>query len=282
MAPIVRLRVLVPDVPEEILRHYEVFDEQTRLSAGDGQLEAARTRTILERYLPPPPATIVDVGGAAGVYAHWLAARGYEVHLRDIVARHIEQAAAASSAEHPLASAALGDARDLDLESDSSDGVLVMGPLYHLTEQRDRLAALREARRVLRSDGVIVAAAISRYASALDALWRGRYDDPAFRAVVHRDLTDGQHRNPTDDLSYFTTAYFHTPDDLAAELTESGFRDVTVLPVEGIGWIIPDFGARWADEASRREILDLIGRTEEAPELLGVSQHLLAVGYRPA
>ena len=270
----------MPDIPEEILEHYEGYNEQQRLSSGDGQLEAARTRVIIARYLAPAPAIVADVGGAAGVYAHWLARRGYTVHLRDVVPRHIEQALATASPDRPLASAAVADARALDLESASVDAVLLLGPLYHLTGRADRLAALHEAGRILKPGGVLLGAAISRYASALDGLWRDLLSDPAFGPIVDRGLATGQHRNPTDDPTYFTTAYFHRPADLASELTEAGYADVEVLPVEGIGWIIPDFDSRWADEAARQPILDLIERTEGVPELLGVSQHLLAIGRR--
>ena len=270
----------MPDVPDEILQHYQRYDEQWRLSSGDGQLEEARTRLLLDRYLPPAPATVADIGGAAGVYSHWLAQHGYTVHLRDVVPRHIDQALAAGSSEHPLASAAVADARELDLDASSADAVLLLGPLYHLTDRVDRVAALQEAGRILKPGGPVLVAAVSRYASALDGLWRNLLSDPDFRPIVEQGLATGQHRNPTDNATYFTTAYFHRPRDLGSEIAEAGFVDVEVLPVEGIGWIIPDFEERWAVEANRQLILDLIERTERVPELLGASQHLLAVGHK--
>jgi len=67
----------------EVTAHYEVADEAGRLLQMTGQLEAARTREILTRYLPAPPAVILDVGGGAGIYALWLAELGYTVHLID-------------------------------------------------------------------------------------------------------------------------------------------------------------------------------------------------------
>ena len=62
---------------------------------------------------------------------------------------------------------------------------------------------------MLRPGGVLTAAAISRFASMMDGLLRGSLDDPAFEAIVERDLRDGQHRNPTGRPEWFTTAYFH-------------------------------------------------------------------------
>jgi len=271
-----------PTIPPEIATHYETYDERTRLRDGDGQLEEARTRLLIERHFPAPPAVVLDIGGGPGVYAHWLAAAGYDVHLRDPMPRHIEEAIDAASDDHPLASAAVGDARLLDFEDGSADAVLLLGPLYHLTDLGDRLVALREARRVLRPGGVVLAAAVGRFASALDGLWRNLLADSEFRSILEGDLTDGQHRNPTGDLTYWTTAYFHRPDGLRAELEQAGFERSDVLAVEGIGWIMPDFAERWAEAASRRHILDIVARTEREPSILGASQHLLGVGWKPA
>src|SRR5262249_7357408 len=164
------------------------------------------------------------VGGGPGVYACWLARLGHEVHLVDAVPLHVEQAREASrrQPDHPLASAAAGDARRLDRPDGSADAVLLLGPLYHLTDLADRLAGWREAGRVLKPGGVVLAAAISRFASTLDGLRLGSFDDPAFARIAERDLLDGQHRNPTDNAMYFTTAYFHRPEELKAEAEEAG------------------------------------------------------------
>src|SRR5690242_4625219 len=84
-------------LPPEMFDHYRQVDEAERLSSGVGELERDRTRDILDRHLPKPPATICDIGGAAGVHALWLAQLGYEVHLVDPVQHHVEQALAASA-----------------------------------------------------------------------------------------------------------------------------------------------------------------------------------------
>lgn len=270
--------MVTPEIPPEINDHYEGINEEGRLTHGDGPLEEARTRLLIQRHLTAPPGVVADIGGGAGIYAHWLAATGYSVHLRDPMSKHIEIATAESGSQ--LASAGVGDARAIDLSDDSLDGVLLLGPLYHLTELPDRIRALSEAHRVLQPGGVVFAAGISRHASVMDGLWRNLLVDPAFRSIVDRDLTEGQHRNPTGNPGYFTTAYFHRPADLRAELEEAGFSHVEVVAVEGVGWIMPDFNERWADEDSRGLILDMVALTETDPEILGASPHLLAIGWK--
>src|SRR5581483_6724503 len=185
--------------PEAIANHYASGYETDRLQQGAGQLDRERSRELVARFLPPAPATVLDIGGGPGGHACWLAARGYQVHLIDITPLHIELArqASARQPDAPLASALFGDARALSWADGTVDAVVLFGPLYHLTDRADRLGALREAHRVLRPGGVLLAAAISRFASTFDGLCRGFLKDPHFADIVRQDLTDGQHRNPT-------------------------------------------------------------------------------------
>lgn len=265
-----------------IVDYYRESNEESRLRTGYFQLEQERTRELISRHLPPPRARILDVGGGAGVYASWLASVGYEVHLVDSVAKHVEQARAASrkQPDHPLASAEIGDARRLTQEDDSADCVLLLGPLYHLVEREDRLACLREARRVLRPGGLLWGAGISRFASLFDSLAHGFFADPAFATILARDLEDGQHRNPTVNPVYFTDAYFHRPGELSREFLAAGFQVVEIAAIEGPGWLADDFDRIWRDPAQRARLLEAVRRVEREPSILGASAHIMAVGRK--
>jgi ubiquinone/menaquinone biosynthesis C-methylase UbiE len=267
---------------DEILHHYGEVDEASRLRQGWFQLEHARTQELILRHLPPAPATIIDVGGGAGMYACWLAARGYEVHLIDPVPKHVEQARAASAEqpEHPLASAEVGDARQLAHSDTSTDVVLLLGPLYHLVEREDRLACLREAHRVLRPGGLAWGAGISRFASLFDSLSSGFFDDPAFAPILVRDLEDGQHRNATGNPIYFTDAFFHKPGELSREFLAAGFQVVEIAAIEGPGWLACDFERLWNDPIQRERLLAAIRKVEREPSVLGASSHIMAIGRK--
>lgn len=266
-------------VPPEMIAHYAEGVERPRLTAA-ASLELLRTQHLLARVLPAPPARILDVGGGPAAYAEWLAGLGYDVHLVDPVPLHVEQARAIAATGPPLA-AELGDARVLDQRDESADAVLLLGPLYHLTERPDRIAALREARRVVKPGGVIAAAAISRFASLGDGLRTGRLSDPRFASMVDRDVLEGQYRNETDDLGWFTTAYFHHPDELPGEVADAGLECDAVYAVEGVGMFARDLTTELADPARRDRLLDYITATEREPTLLGLSSHLLAIARRP-
>jgi len=264
----------------EVVAYYEHGFERDRLTARTGRLEFTRTWELLERFLPAPPATVVDVGSGPGAYAVPLALAGYTVHVIDAMPLHVEQCRqAAAAAETTLGSAVVGDARALELEAGCADAVLLFGPLYHLLESAERSAALAEARRVLRPGGVVLGMSVSRFASLLEGLHRGwAADHPA---IVESGLHTGTHRNPGALPDKFTTAHFARPEELAAEVAAAGFEPVEVLAIEGPGTLVADLDG-WLDDPRRRDwLLRQLRRVESEPSILGMSPHALAVGRVP-
>ncbi len=268
-------------INENIIGHYTMRDEDTRLQRGMGLLEFARAKELLNRHLPGPPAVVLDVGGGSGPYSTWLARKGYEVHLVDAVPKHVDQAQAASDTQpdYPLASVQEGDARRLGREDESCDAVLLMGPLYHLVERSDRVQALREAYRVLRPGGVVFAKAVNRYASLIYGLTSGDIDDPVLAEIIERDLAEGQHRSK-DNYTYFTTAFFHMPEELENEVETAGFTIDDLVAVQGPGGLAKDLSQRWESSEQRSQILDLVRKVEHERSLLGVSPHFAVIGHK--
>jgi len=259
-------------VDEAIIEYYNQGREQDRLKT-IGQLEFLRTQELLERHLPAPPASIVDIGGGAGIHALPLQAMGHNVTLIDPVELHIKQAKEAG-----LVDAHIGDARQLQLGDGAVDAALLLGPLYHLTERSERIRALTECRRVTRSGGLLIAACISRFASTYDGLVFHYLDDPDFERIVRDDLALGQHRNPDRRSGWFTTAYLHQPEEVAQEVTAGGWSDVSVVAVEGPGAFADT--QFWLEDVGRQEVLLLaIRRVETEASILGVSPHLLAIAH---
>jgi SAM-dependent methyltransferase len=174
----------------------------------------------------------------------------------------------------------VGDARSLWLGDASCDAVLMFGPLYHLTERDDRIGALKESCRVLKSGGYAFAATITRVASFIDALCHGLLGDPAFLSIVEADLGTGQHRNPTNEILYFTDAFFHQRAEIREEMESAGFEVVAQLPIEGLGILAQDFDSLWRDPGKRSSVLELLARTEGIEEVNGASTHHMTVGMK--
>jgi SAM-dependent methyltransferase len=256
---------------DEVRTYYETGIERDRLMQGYSRIEFARTKEILARYLPSEPARVLDVGGGPGAYAEWLADHGHSVHLVDGAPIHVEQALERAQGRF---SAVLGDARRLDEPDGVYDVVLLFGPLYHLIDRAERLRALREAHRVLRTAGLLVAAAISRFAPLLDGLYAGWLNDSKLRTLAKRSLVDGTHR--AGESGMFTTAYFHRSEELSAEVEEAGFGLEGLFGVEGPGWLLVDR----EDEESQDNILHVARELEQEPAVIGTSAHLLAIARK--
>ena len=271
-------------LPPEIIDYYATGRELDRLTRGIGPLELARTKELVERYFPAPPAVVFDIGGGPGVYSCWLARKGYEVHLVDAMPLHIEQAGEASAAQPdtPVATLEVGDARALAWPDACAGGVLLHGPLYHLTERGDRLAAIRESMRILRPGGVLLAIGITSHASTLVGLVNWWVHDADYWEMCRRELAEGLHLQPPNWPGLFTTAYFYRPGELEAELKEAGLAHEVTLAVQGPGWLVPGFEEKWQDEAQRETILRVVRLMEAGAGALGMSPHLMAVARKPA
>lgn len=266
-------------VNENILKYYNLGQESSRISGTS--LERVRTESILRRFLPRAPATVLDVGGADGVYAFPLSKAGYEVHLVDPIALHIEQAREKSDLSGVrLASITVGDARELKFPGQFADAVLYLGPLYHLDSASERSAALREAYRTLKPGGILLAAFISRFASLLDGVRAHYLENEDFTRIVEGDLKTGQHRNPTDNPAYFTNAYFHHPTEAKAEVQQAGFKNVRLLSVEGPFWLVKDIQQQLENPEFSPRILEFMERIEAEEGLIGASAHFLAVAEK--
>jgi len=252
--------------------HYrDETDENSRLTRSPhGRLEFLRTQELVRRVLPPPLRTVLDIGGATGVHARWLAADGYAVHVVDPVPGHV-----AAASEIDGVTAEIGDARALTWPDDSADVVLLMGPLYHLTEPADRARALAEARRVLRPGGLLFAAAISRYLSAMEAGTTGRLAEqmgPGIETVI----ATGQY----DAHVGFVPAHFHTADELRDELRTAGWEGISVYGVEGPSWPALDIAGLAEFDAHKDAALSCARLLEQDPLLINASAHFLAVAEK--
>jgi ubiquinone/menaquinone biosynthesis C-methylase UbiE len=243
--------------------------------------EHAVTLRAMEAYLPPPPAHVLDCGGGPGRFAIELTRRGYQVTLFDLSGKALKLAREkASAAGVTLAGYEQGSATDLGRFPDEVfDAVLLMGPLYHLLEEEQRLQALAESVRVLKPGGPLFAAFITRYAGL-------RYyatNDPGWL-----------HENPQKAEEALSTgvfppegkgdqefvAYFAHPGEVTPLCREAGLEMVATLGVEGLVSMIEEkvnalSGAAWDAWA------DLNYGVAADPSIHGITEHLLAIAIKP-
>ncbi len=148
---------------KEVYDFYNNGAEMNRLERGLGIIEFYRSKEIISAYLKEK-LTIYDIGGGIGKYSQWLSESGHKVTLIELAPNAVEYANSHQNKNSPYI-ATVGDARNIDMPNESADVVLLMGPLYHLQNEDDRNKVLSEAYRVIKKDGLLFAAGISKFSS---------------------------------------------------------------------------------------------------------------------
>jgi Methylase involved in ubiquinone/menaquinone biosynthesis len=198
--------------------------------------------------------------------------------LLDYVPLHIEQAKEnGSKLKLELQSCTCGDARRLPYKDNQFDIVLEMGPLYHLQNEDDRMCCLSEAMRILKDGGTVLCEAISRYANLFEGFQSDFISDDKFVEILNENLENGKHS--PGDTPYFTTAFFHTPAAMVKELEQAGFKDISLIAVEGFAFAL-NVDNILINPCKKELLLKYIRETENIPDLLGVSGHFIASGKK--
>jgi len=244
---------------------YRRYDEDSRLSGSQAaSVEFLTTEKYIEKYLTPK-ARILDVGAGTGAYSLHFARKGYFVSALELADSNIATFRGKILPDDPV-ELVQGNALDLSRYADHSfDIVLLLGPLYHLHTEDDRLRCIAEARRVCKPGGKIFFSFISNDIVILtmqqcqkDYLLRGDYNKDTFRL---------------DDFPFV----FHTPDRCRTLLQKAGIQICHEIAADGASELLQDLINR-LDSSSFAQYLRYHFYICEKPEFLGMSNHLLYVG----
>lgn len=276
-------------IDNAVLAYYNNGCEFNRLRTGIGLIEFERTKEILLENLPKAPAVIYDIGGAYGEYSWWLTSLGYKVHLFDLSETNIEISKILSD-EYPnctLVSSEVCDARSIPRENKSADAILLMGPLYHITDYNGRISAINECRRLLKDNGILFSAALTPFSALLDKIpvynpfgehKHTTIEDDNFIKMVERELSDGSHINPNKSVyGGLGTSHIYTAKALKEELELGGFINSTVHGVMGGAWLANNIDELWKNETSKNALMRTVRLFDTHEEIIGLSGHLLAV-----
>jgi 2-polyprenyl-3-methyl-5-hydroxy-6-metoxy-1,4-benzoquinol methylase len=265
---------------ERVAQHYDsISDFESARLATQFPVEFAITARYLNRWVADG-ATVADVGAGGGHYAELLARRGCRVHLVD-VSQGLLDAAQERLQDAGLQGQVVGISRlsatELrDLPAGGFDAVLLLGPLYHLATLEQRRAAVREAAKLLKWQGVLFAAGINRLTYLRD-LYRESPAQVLSRAAFHKEhLRDGNLTSaqaPPIGYAHLTTV------DEFRDLFADDFEELALLGVES-------FTGPWQQAlasltpAEAEAWLDLVERTGGTAEGRGMSDHFLFVGAK--
>jgi hypothetical protein len=106
----------------------------------------------------------------------------------------------------------------------------------------------------------------------------GLLNYPAFVEIIRRDLSNGQHRNPTNNPQYFTITFFHRLDELRNEMEEAGFTVEKIAAIERPVLWMKSFDADWQDASKQKLLLEFLNAIEEEPAIVATGAHFLGIG----
>lgn len=279
-------------IDKTVLARYNAGIEKNRLRTGIGIIEFERTKEILLENLPKPPAVIYDIGGGYGEYSWWLASLGYEVHLFDLSETNIDMSSemADEYRDCSLKSAIVCDARSVPCADKSADAILLMGPLYSITEFEERIASIKESFRLLKDNGVLFSAALTPYSVLLPRITayhddnsniKNELDNPDVISIIERALCDGCYINPERRIANgLGSSHLHTAKELKDELLYGGFVTSAVHGVMGGAWLAPNLDELLEKEEAKKVLMKTVRMLDMHEEIIGLSGHLLAVSRK--
>ena len=262
-------------ISKELDNFYNKASEETRLEKGMGIFEFERIKDLIAQQISMHNSTIIDVGGGTGKYAEWLSKNGHTVHLVEPVLKHIKLAEKrAKKLKNPF-SVTVGEAKKLPFEDNTANLVILHGPLYHLQRREDRIAAILEAKRVLKKGGIILGFAINATASTVVGLMNGMLHANSFFEMCKEELTTGIHNAPKDFPFLLADAFYHKPAELKAEFLEQNLQLINIFAVEGMIWLDQEYFANMIDKKKSKTLKALQKLTENDEYLLPFSPHMM-------
>ncbi len=261
---------------ETVKKFYDgsVEEEWNRLAAA--RFEFDINRHFIAKYLKSGE-KVLDCGGGPGRYSLWLAERGCDVTLYDLSEGNVAFAKNKAQELGLSLRTLSGDARDLSaLKGERFDHILLMGPMYHLLEESDRIAAVNACLSLLKPNGTLSVSFIASYAGIL------YYLREMPEAILKREV-QADYKYMEDDLPFsgmaFTDAYFIRQQDVLPFMEQFPLKKLHYLSSEGI--FSPWYEALQSQgEEAYQAYLKFAVATCQRENLLSFAEHFLYIGRK--
>lgn len=239
-------------------------------------IEFEVTKHYLDKYIKAGD-KVLDIGGGPGRYSLYLARKGCDVTLLDLSDGNVLYAQNKADELKLRIKAVQGDAREADkIVGDTFDSILLMGPMYHLLDEDDRIKAVNAALKLLKPNGVIFISFISLFAGFSYYMKNGpqlvfeEYEQDYIKCFLE---------NRTYSGDAFTKACFIAPKDILPFMDQFELRKLHLFGQESI--TSPgENNINACDANVIKWWAELAIQTSEREEFLSYSEHLMYVGRK--
>ncbi|HZW49820.1 MAG TPA: class I SAM-dependent methyltransferase [Bacillota bacterium] len=264
------------DIVKKVQQYYDEHVEAEWNRLERHPFEFALTIRMLDEYIKPGE-SVLDIGGGPGRYALYYAKKGCQVTLVDLSAENVKFALQLSSAQSLDLTALAGDARYVDrLVQGSYDHVLLMGPLYHLMQEEDRIKAVQAALQCLKPGGILYVSFIHLYSGIVDFL---KFTPESITKPEETYYLDCVRQNVAYTGNAFTESYFCTIAEVGPFMAQFPLEKLRFFTQEGI-LAANELTLKDQPDEVVRKWLELSHQLCEREEFMGMAEHLMYIGKK--
>ena len=252
-----------------LTQFYGNYDEDNRLNTRYGMVEFLTTVRYIEKYLRPGM-RVLEIGAATGRYSHFLARQGYRVDAVELIDHNIEIFKRNTTPGENI-TITQGNAKDLQAFGDNTyDITLLLGPMYHLFTEEEKLQALSEAIRVTKKGGIVFSAYCMGDASVLlYGFGQGKIHEIMEKCMID-PITFKTFSQPWDLFE------LHRKEDIDALRSHFPVTQLHFLATDGYANHMRQTMSEM-DEDTFRLFMQYHFATCERPDMIGYSNHTLDI-----
>lgn len=263
------------DVTETIKNFYDesVEAEWERI---ENRPEFLITCRYINRYIKAGD-KVLDIGGGPGRYSLWLAEKGCDVTLLDLSPQNISFAKKKAVEQGVALKTLTGDARTVDETVEGVyDYILLMGPLYHLLEESDRIKAIKASLRLLKPNGIIFVSFINVFSGMVYAM---KFAPSVIMEEAESEFYKAVSENRSFTGEAFTQAFFIHQGEVLPFMAQFPLKKLHYFGQESITSPCESNIMSQPKEVIDAWI-DMSEKLAEREELLSWSEHLMYVGRK--
>lgn len=258
-------------IEHDLEQHYQKIDEDSRLLSTSGRVEFLTTLNYIHKYFAPG-SKILEVGAGTGRYSITLANEGYDITAVELLDCNIKKFHEKLSGNEKI-QLYQGNALDLSLFEDNTfDGVLLLGPMYHLYCQEDKVQALNEAKRVVKSNGTIMVAYVGNDSVVLIDLFDGN-GDALFKKLDNGRINKDWKMLTQPPMEFNEKVRLEEINELN-RITK--LKRKTILSADGLTAMIEDKTTSWTDRMFS-VYMDWHLTICERSDCIGFANHILDI-----
>jgi ubiquinone/menaquinone biosynthesis C-methylase UbiE len=257
-----------------------ILAESTRHS--ESEVQAFEFHFVLEKIkkiLPNSKCIIYDIGSGSGKYSKELLKLGHKVGLVDLSQKSLDffkDNLDENLCENILFTKASCASNLPFIPSESANSILLMGPLYHLPAKEDRTKVLEECYRILKQNGKLFSIHLSPFPIVKSEAEARNINQPTAIQEIEFEM-----ETFTQFMGFNVPQFRIWVKDCVNELEMNGFSNRSVHNIEGLACHSSEFSYKKLEQKfSRDSIFRLLNKTNQIPELLGITEQYLVVSEK--